>query len=112
MAGSGVITSSTGFKNRAGFANGRLYVPVRESGLHVLEGGTLRLLPGTKAIGNEVTPVILPYGDHRLLIGFQVRRLLPLRRNRADTVFDRFRRIPEAGESLIAGSCFLTARTR
>jgi signal transduction histidine kinase/CheY-like chemotaxis protein len=63
-----VLNAPTRF-NRAGFAHGRLYVPVRERGLHVLEGDTLRLLPGTEAVGNEVTPVILPLDGGRLLIG-------------------------------------------
>ena len=110
-AESRVITASTRF-NRAGFANGRLYVPVRESGLHVLEGGTLRLLPGTKAIGNEVTPVILPYRGPATADRHQVRRLLPLRRNRADAGSRPISTTRSSGRISIAASCFPTARMR
>ena len=55
--------------NRASWANGRLYVPVPESGLNVLDGDTLRPLPGTQALGSELGLVVLPYDERRLLRG-------------------------------------------
>ena len=55
--------------NRASLVGGRLYVPVPESGLNVLDGSTLRPLPDTQALGREVTLVVLPFDERRLLIG-------------------------------------------
>ncbi|MFP5378718.1 MAG: hypothetical protein ACLGHP_03005, partial [Vicinamibacteria bacterium] len=55
--------------NRASLVDGRLYLTLPESGLNVLEGDSLRALPGTSALALEVYPVILRYDDTRLLIG-------------------------------------------
>lgn len=55
--------------NRASLVDGRLYLTLPESGLHVLEGDTLRALPGTTALSSEVYPVILRLDSARLLIG-------------------------------------------
>lgn len=63
-----VIRADTRF-NRASMVDGRVYVPVPEVGLTVLEGTTLRPLPGTASLGREVYPVVLRYDDGRLLIG-------------------------------------------
>jgi signal transduction histidine kinase/CheY-like chemotaxis protein len=54
--------------NRASLIDDRLYLTTRESGLNVLEGDTLRPLPGTERLSGEPFPVILKYDDHRLLI--------------------------------------------
>jgi signal transduction histidine kinase/DNA-binding response OmpR family regulator len=55
--------------NRSSLVDGRVYVPVPETGLNVIEGETLRALPGTMVLGREVYPVVLPYDERRLLIG-------------------------------------------
>jgi len=55
--------------NRGSAVNGRFYVTLPESGLNVLDGSTLRALPGTMSLANELYPVILRYDDRRLLIG-------------------------------------------
>ncbi len=55
--------------NRSSLVDGRLHVVTPEAGLNVLEGDTLRALPGTEALGREQYPVVLPYGDGRLLVG-------------------------------------------
>jgi signal transduction histidine kinase/CheY-like chemotaxis protein len=57
------------FFNRASVVDGRLYVPVPESGLNVLEGDALRPLPGTAAVGRDPYGVILRFDDQRLLVG-------------------------------------------
>ncbi len=57
------------FFNRAAAVDGRLYVPVPESGLNVLEGDSLRPLPGTAAIGRDPYGLVLRYDDRRLLVG-------------------------------------------
>ena len=49
--------------------DGRVYVNTPEAGLNVLEGDTLRPLPGTAALGNEPFPILLRYDDRRLLVG-------------------------------------------
>ena len=63
-----VINAPSRF-GRSSQVDGRVYVPTPETGLNVLEGGTLKPLPGTAAVGNEAFPVILRYDDRRLLIG-------------------------------------------
>lgn len=55
--------------NRASLVDGRLYLTLPESGLNVLEGDTLRALPGTEALSAEVYPVIFRLDAARLLIG-------------------------------------------
>ncbi len=55
--------------NRASVVAGRLYVTTPEGGLNVLEGTTLRPLPGTERLKNEPFPVLLPYDDRRMLVG-------------------------------------------
>jgi signal transduction histidine kinase/DNA-binding response OmpR family regulator len=62
--------------HRASFAEGRMYVPVPETGLNVVDGSTLRPLPGTETLGNEPYPIVLPYGGDRLLIGTRNNGLL------------------------------------
>jgi len=63
-----VIRPRSGF-HRGSLVDGRLYIPMSESGLNVLEGSTFRTLPGTESLGREVYPVILRYDERRLLIG-------------------------------------------
>jgi hypothetical protein len=63
-----VINAPSRF-GRASQVDGRVYVPTPEAGLNVLEGGTLKPLPGTAAVGNEAFPVVLRYDERRLLIG-------------------------------------------
>ena len=53
---------------RASLADGRVYIVTPESGLNVLEGTTLRPLPGTSALRDEAFPVVLKYDGSRLLI--------------------------------------------
>ncbi len=55
--------------HRSSLVDGRIYVPVPESGLNVLEHDTLRPLPGTERLANEPFPVVLRYDAKRLLIG-------------------------------------------
>jgi signal transduction histidine kinase/CheY-like chemotaxis protein len=55
--------------NRASVVDGRLYVPLPESGLTQLVGDEFRPLPGTARIGAEPHPVVLPFGGGRLLVG-------------------------------------------
>ena len=55
--------------NRSSFVDDRLYLTTPESGLNVLEGNTLRPLPGTERLKTEPFPVILRYDEKRLLIG-------------------------------------------
>ncbi len=55
--------------NRAALVEGRIYVPVPETGLNVLEGATLRPLPGTESLGSEIFPLVFRYDARRLLIG-------------------------------------------
>ena len=55
--------------HRSSLVDGRVYVPVPESGLNVLEHDTLRPLPGTERLANEPFPVVLRYDAKRLLIG-------------------------------------------
>jgi signal transduction histidine kinase/DNA-binding response OmpR family regulator len=63
-----VVRPASRFR-RAAFANGQLYVATPEAGLNVLDGTMLRPLPGTAALGSEPYPLVLPYDEHRLLIG-------------------------------------------
>jgi signal transduction histidine kinase/CheY-like chemotaxis protein/ligand-binding sensor domain-containing protein len=63
-----VIPAKSRF-GRAQQANGRIYVGTPEDGLNILEGTTLKPLPGTARIGAEAFPVVLPYDAHRLLVG-------------------------------------------
>ena len=55
--------------NRAALLEGKIYVPLPETGLNVLEGTRLRALPGTEVLGNELFPIVLRYDPRRLLIG-------------------------------------------
>jgi signal transduction histidine kinase/CheY-like chemotaxis protein len=55
--------------NRSSMLEGKVYVPMPESGLNVLEGETFRVLPGTATLGNEPFPIVLRYDEKRLLIG-------------------------------------------
>ena len=64
------------FFNRAAVVDGRLYVPVPESGLNVLEGDSLRPLPGTASLGRETYGLVLKYDDRRLLVGTRRNGLL------------------------------------
>ena len=53
--------------HRSSLVDGRIYVPVPESGLNVLEHDTLRPLPGTERLANEPFPVVLRYDAKRLI---------------------------------------------
>jgi signal transduction histidine kinase/DNA-binding response OmpR family regulator len=55
--------------NRASLVGDRLYLTEPGLGLFVMDGNTLRRLPGADRLGNEVYPVMLPYDEHRMLIG-------------------------------------------
>ena len=55
--------------HRSSLVDGRVYVPVPESGLNVLDHDTLRPLPGTERLGSEPFPIVLRYDAKRLLIG-------------------------------------------
>jgi signal transduction histidine kinase/CheY-like chemotaxis protein/ligand-binding sensor domain-containing protein len=55
--------------NRAQMADGQVYVGTPEGGLNLVEGDTLKPLPGTMSLGNEAFPVVLRYDEKRLLIG-------------------------------------------
>ena len=55
--------------HRASLVDGRVYVTTPEGGLNVLEGTTVRPLPGTDRLKNEPFPVLLPYDDKRMLVG-------------------------------------------
>ena len=55
--------------NRAAVVDNRLYLTQVEHGLMELVDDEFKVLPGTERFGVEVHPVILPYGDGRLLIG-------------------------------------------
>jgi signal transduction histidine kinase/DNA-binding response OmpR family regulator len=55
--------------NRASLVGGKIYLTIPESGLNVLEGSTLRALPGTEALSSEAYPVIFRLDQSRLLIG-------------------------------------------
>ena len=81
--------------SRASVVDGRLYVATPESGLNVLEGNTLRPLPGTGPLGNEPFPIVLRYDARRLLVGTRQRRALPLRRRDAHAVPHRRGRDPQ-----------------
>jgi len=61
--------------NRASLVEGRIYLTIPETGLNVLDGDTLRPLPGTVSLGREVYPAILKYDDRRLLIGTRLNGL-------------------------------------
>jgi signal transduction histidine kinase/CheY-like chemotaxis protein/ligand-binding sensor domain-containing protein len=63
-----VLQTATRF-GRASLVDGRVYVNTPEAGLNVLEGTTLRPLPGTASLGNEAYPVLLRYDERRLLVG-------------------------------------------
>ncbi len=63
-----VIRPATRF-NRASFVDGRLYVATPENGLNVLDGNTLRPLPGTDRLKSEPFAVLLHYDDKRMLVG-------------------------------------------
>ena len=55
--------------NRASYVNGKLYVPQPGIGMTVMNGDVLEAVPGTERLANEVYPLVLPYDEHRLLIG-------------------------------------------
>ena len=82
-----VIQTTTRF-GRASLVDGRVYVNTPEAGLNVLEGNTLRPLPGTASLGNEPFPILLRYDDRRLLVGTRENGLLPVRRRLIDAVCD------------------------
>jgi signal transduction histidine kinase/CheY-like chemotaxis protein len=63
-----LIQAPTRF-NRASQVDGRVYITTPEAGLNVLEGTTLRPLPGTAPLGNEPFPILLRYDERRLLVG-------------------------------------------
>jgi signal transduction histidine kinase/DNA-binding response OmpR family regulator len=63
------VVTPTSRLNRASVVAGRLYVTTPEGGLNVLEGATLRPLPGTERLKNEPFPVLLPYDERRMLVG-------------------------------------------
>jgi len=63
-----VWTPTTRF-NRASVVDGRLLLTQAEGGLMELAGDTFRSLPGCERFRLEVYPVLLPYGDGRMLIG-------------------------------------------
>jgi signal transduction histidine kinase/CheY-like chemotaxis protein len=63
-----VIRPASGF-NRASMANGQIYLTIPETGLNVIEGTTLRPLPGTDRLKGEPYPILLPYDEKRLLVG-------------------------------------------
>jgi signal transduction histidine kinase/CheY-like chemotaxis protein len=63
-----VIKAASRF-NRSSLVDGRVYVPVPEAGLTVLENDELRPLPGTERLGSEPFPIVLRYDRDRLLIG-------------------------------------------
>ena len=63
-----VIRPASGF-NRATMVNGQVYLTTPETGLNVIEGTTLRPLPGTDRLKGEPYPILLPYDEKRLLVG-------------------------------------------
>ncbi len=63
-----IVQAPTRF-GRAAEVDGRVYIPTPEAGLNVLEGTTLRPLPGTAALGNEPFIILLRYDERRLLVG-------------------------------------------
>jgi signal transduction histidine kinase/CheY-like chemotaxis protein len=63
-----VINAASRF-GRSSQVDGRVYVPVPESGLNVLDGATLKPVPGTEVVGKEAFPIVLRYDDKHLLIG-------------------------------------------
>ena len=62
-----VIPAASRF-HRSSLVEDRIYLTTPESGLNVVEGDTLRALPGTARLSGEPFPVILKYDDRRLLI--------------------------------------------
>src|SRR4051794_35816531 len=63
-----VVRAASRF-HRSSMVEGRVYVPVPETGLNVLENDHLGPLPGTERLANEPFPVVLRYDADRLLIG-------------------------------------------
>ena len=63
------VVPATSRFNRSSSVDGKIYVPTPESGLTVLEGSTLKALPGTEQLKAEPFPVVLRYDEKRLLIG-------------------------------------------
>ena len=77
-----VIKPSSRFY-RASWANGRLYVPVPESGLNVLDGDRLRPLRGTEELGREVALMVQVSGVTLVIAGMfavGVALIIPIRR--------------------------------
>ncbi len=58
--------------NRSSAVDGRLYVPQTGVGMTVLEGDTFRPLPGTEPLADEVSSVVLPFEEGRVLFGTRV----------------------------------------
>ena len=63
-----VIQATTRF-GRAAEVDGRVYVGTPEAGLNVLEGATLRPLPGPRARQRAVSIVLRDTTTRRLLVG-------------------------------------------
>jgi signal transduction histidine kinase/DNA-binding response OmpR family regulator len=61
--------------NRASIVDGRVYLTTPEAGLNVLDGTTLRTMPGTERLKNEPFPVLLHYDDKRMLVGTRLEGL-------------------------------------
>ena len=55
--------------NRASLVNGQVYLTTPETGLNVIEGTTLKPLPGMDALKGEPYPILLPYDQKRVLVG-------------------------------------------
>ena len=55
--------------SRASIVDGTIYVATPETGLNILKGDTVEPVPGTMVMASEPFPVVLGYGDHRLLLG-------------------------------------------
>jgi signal transduction histidine kinase/DNA-binding response OmpR family regulator len=55
--------------NRASLVNGQVYLTTPETGLNVIEGTTLKPLPGLDALKGEPYPILLPYDQKRVLVG-------------------------------------------
>ncbi len=92
--------------NRASMVNGQVYLTTPETGLNVIEGTTLRPLPGTDALKGEPYPILLPYDEKRLLVGTRRGWALSLRWPGARTVHDGLRSgLQRPRSSIAASSC-------
>jgi hypothetical protein len=63
-----VVRAASRF-HRSSVVDGRVYVPMPETGLNLLEHDRLRPLPGTERLRNEPFLIVLRYDETRLLIG-------------------------------------------